>query len=38
MHSQPKPEGPLAAQNIVKLGAQTWHTVSEYDKQVSDLI
>jgi len=31
--TQLKPENMSAAQDLIRLGAQTWHTVSEYDKQ-----
>jgi hypothetical protein len=33
-HSQPKSDNREAAQSQFKKGAQIWHTVSEYEKQV----
>ena len=38
IRTQPKADSLLAAQNRVRQGAQVWHNVSEYDKQVSDLV
>jgi hypothetical protein len=33
IRTQPKADGALAAQNYIRQGAQTWHTVPEHDKQ-----
>jgi hypothetical protein len=33
IRTQPKADTVPAAQNLVRQGAQAWHTVSEYDKQ-----
>ena len=35
---QPKIESREGAQDMMKKGAQVWHTVSEYEKQVCILI
>ena len=38
IRGQPKADTLLTAQDLVRQGAQAWHNVSEYDKQVSDLV